>query len=173
MVEFAFIGAMLIPLTIETLQAGFYFYASASLDRAMAAATRQIRTGSIGAQALSADQFRNKVLCPLLSPGMSCSNVVTNVQTLPEALYPSGFYAFVNAGQTALITPQMDNTKTSFCTGTTGSYIFAQAFYAMPVFSPVWLSLFATNWKGWKVRFVSSSAAFKNEPFPGSSAGAC
>ena len=164
-VEFGFVGLLIVLLVLETVQAGFYFYSSAALERASTRSARQILTGSIANQGMTADDFRTKVLCPLLASGMRCSSVVTNIQTVSESLSPGGFYNYVNASQTGLITPAMDNTKTTFCPGQNGSYVYVQVYYAMPTFSPFWLALASTSWNGLNVHFIASTAAFKNEPF--------
>jgi Flp pilus assembly protein TadG len=173
-VEFAFVGALCIALVIETMQAGMFFYTSASLEMATTKAVRQIMTGAVSSQGLTAAQFRTNLLCPLLPAVMSCSNIVTNIRTVSEDVAPNGFYAFVNANQSAVVAPAMDNTQTSFCPGSTGSVVYAQIYYAMPVFSPTWRAFGATLWNGLTVHFVTSAAAFKNEPFQGvSQSGNC
>ena len=172
-VEFALIGLACLLLIIETMQAGLYFYTSASLDTATTKAMRQVMTGKVTNSGLTAAQFRSTVLCPLLPTAMSCSNVISNLQPVSEAVSPGGFYAFVNATQTGTISPTMDTTQTSFCPGTTGGVVYAQIFYAMPVFSPFWRLVNSTNWNGSLVHFVSSAAAFKSEPYPTSQQPAC
>ena len=164
-VEFAFIGGLCIWLILETMQAGLYFYTSASLEMAAGKAARQIIVGAVNSQGLTATQFRSNVLCPLLPGGISCANIVTNIRNVTEDVAPNGFYTFVNANQSAVIAPTMDNTQTTFCPGGSSSVVYMQVYYAMPVFSPTWLAVGATVWNGLKVHFVSAAAAFKNEPF--------
>ena len=127
-IEFAMVAPALVLLIVESLQIGLYFYTSASLEAATIAGARQILTGAVASQGLTATQFRTQILCPSLPGTMSCANVITNIQTVPEATSPAGFYSFVNASQTAIIQPAMDNTKTSFCAGTTGSYMYIQVY---------------------------------------------
>lgn len=169
-IEFAMIAPVLILLIVETLQAGFYFYTSASLNHATQYGARQILVGAVEQQGLTAAQFRTQVLCPQLPATMSCSNIITNIQNVPEGTNPNGFYAFVNSSQTGVVPPTMDNNQTSFCPGSTGSYVYIQAYYAMPLISPIWLAVGSTSWNGSTVHFVSSYAAFKNEPFTGGQA---
>ena len=64
----------------------------------------------------------------------------------------------------------MDDTKTAFCPGSSGSYVYVQVYYAMPTVSPVWRAL-ATTWNGAAVHFIGTSAAFKNEPFQSTATG--
>ncbi len=168
--EFALVVPAFLLLVIETLQLGLYFYTSASLDHATSDAARQILTGAVSQAGLTAAQFRTQVLCPALPGSMSCANIVTNILDVPEATSPGGFYTYLNASQTGITPPAMDNTKTSFCPGSTGSYVYIQVYYAMPVLSPIWTAT-AVNWNGSNVHFVSASAAFKNEPFQSAQTG--
>jgi Flp pilus assembly protein TadG len=172
-IEFAMVVPAFLLLIVETMQIGVYFYTSASLDHATTGAARQVLTGAVSSAGLTAAQFRTQTLCPLLPASMSCSNVITNIQNVPEAISPAGFYTYVNAGGTAIITPTMDNTKTSFCPGNAGSYVYIQVYYAMPVISPIWYAAASVNWNGGAAHFVSAAAAFKNEPFQSSSQPGC
>jgi len=167
-VEFGLIALFTLELVTEAMQAGLYLYTSAGLERATWSASRQIFTGSVSGQGLTAAQFRTNVLCPSISSvSLSCANLITNVQTVSEGVSPGGFYSLVNTAQTALIRPPLNNTQTSYCIGTDGSYVFVQVLYAMPVFSPIW-KLFATTYNSAPSYIVQSTAAFRNEPFQAS-----
>ena len=172
-VEFGLIGLASIELLTESMQAGLYFYTSAGVERATWTASRQILTGSVSGQALTATQFRSNILCPAISAmSLSCSNLITNVQTVSEGVSPGGFYGLVNATQTGLIQPSLNNSQTSYCIGTDGSYVFVQILYAMPVFSPFWRAV-ATSFNGAPSYIIQSTAAFRNEPFQSGTAAAC
>ena len=171
--EFAMVVPAFLLLVVETMQIGVYFYTSASLDHATNAAARQIMTGAVYSAGLTAAQFRTQILCPLLPASMSCSSIVTNIQNVPEAVSPAGFYTYVNANATAIIAPTMDNKLTSFCPGIRGSYLYVQVYYAMPVISPIWYAAASVNWNGDTVHFVSAASAFKNEPFQSSTQPNC
>jgi Flp pilus assembly protein TadG len=169
--EFALVVPAFLLLVVETLQLGLYFYISASLDHATSDAARQILTGAVGQAGLTATQFRTQVLCPALPGSMSCANIVTNVLDVPEATSPNGFYTYLNTTQTGIAPPSMNNALTSFCPGSTGSYVYIQVYYAMPVLSPIWMAAASVTWNGSTVHFVSASAAFKNEPFQSTGTG--
>jgi hypothetical protein len=129
-------------------------------------------TGAVASGALSATQFRTNLICPkLTATNLPCSNLVVNIQTLSEATSPGGFYTLLNSTQTGLAQPPLDNTKTSYCIGGSGSYVFLQVLYAMPVFSPIWRA-FATSYNGTSSYVLQSTAAFRNEPFQ-ATAGSC
>ena len=165
--------AMLLPLFLGVMfmiaQIGLYFYTSASLYYATAKAARQVMTGSVANQSLTADQFRNNVLCPLLPGSMPCSSIVTNVQVVPAGNYGAGWTALTNAN--GLNTPPMDNSKTSFCIGSGGSLVALQVYYAMPVLGIPQMLPGATTFNGQSVVFIDATAAWKNEPFTTSYAG--
>ncbi len=164
-VEFGLIALVSLELLTEAMQAGLYFYTSAGLEHATSKAARQILTGNASNQGLTAAQFRSNMICPALAAvNLSCGNMVSNIQTVSEDVYPNGFYQFVNNTQTTLIRPALDNSKTSYCIGAPGSYVFAQVLYAMPVFSPIW-RVYATSFNGAPSFILQSTAAFRNEPF--------
>ena len=173
-VEFTLIGSICISLVMETMQFGLYLYYSASLERAMTKASRQIMTGAVQSKGMTADGFRQTVLCPLLPSVMPCTNVITNLRTVPEDVAPNGFYAFLNASKTGIAPPAvMDNTKTAFCVGSSGSTVYAQSYYAMPLISPIWRAAIGQAWQGSTVSFLTSGAAFRNEPFSSLVSSAC
>ncbi len=172
-VEFALIGCGLVLLVIGTMQVGLYLYVSAAMEAAVTKAMRQVMTGAASSGAMTADQFRTNVLCPLLPSGLPCANVITNLVIVSQGTNPNGFYQFVNAAQSWIKPPTMDNTQTSFCTGTAGSVIYAQAYYAMPIIVPIVFSTVATQWQGKATYFVGAFAAFRNEPFQTTAQGAC
>lgn len=172
-IEFSLIGLACFGLVIETMQAGMYFYTSSELNNATAKAMRQVMTGTITQQGLTATQFRTNILCPYLPSVMPCSSVVVNMRSVAEDVYPNGFYKFVNSAQTALIMPTMDNNKTSFCSGGSGTVIYAQVYYAMPVFSMAWKMFGASSFAGSTVHLVPAAAVFRNEPFQASQSSTC
>lgn len=172
-VEFGLVGSLCILLIVETMQAGFYFYTSGALEFATAKAMRQVLTGNVATGGLTATQFRTTILCPLLPAAMPCSNVITNLRSVSQDPSSQGFYAFVTADQSAIIPPTMDNTQTNFCAGTTGTVIYAQVYYAMPVFSPAWRMIGATMFNGALAHFVGAASVFRNEPFQAGQAAAC
>lgn len=172
-VEFGLLAGVFVMLIVTVLQIGMYFYISASLDYATEKATRQIMTGSVSNQGLSAAQFRTQILCPYLPGAMSCANVITNIQTVTEGTNPGGFYPFLNASGTGVAPPTMNNSQTSFCIGTGGSYVYAQVYYAMPAFGAAWLLPNATTWNGSSVFFVGASSVFKSEPYQSSQTAGC
>ncbi|AWN34600.1 TadE/TadG family type IV pilus assembly protein [Methylobacterium radiodurans] len=169
-IEFAVAGPVLFIAMLEILQGGVFLYSSAAVERATVAAARAIQVGSLDStKAGTAANFREKVLCPALMPGMTCGNVVTNLQT--ANMTGAGYGAFVKPDLSALVAVTMDNNQTSYCPSAPKVYQYLQVFYAMPLFSPLWRSTVGQRWSvnGQTVVFVRSAAAFRNEPYTGSS----
>ena len=127
---------LFIGLVFVIAQVGLYFYYSTTLYYVTDAAMRQIMTGSVANQGLTAAQFRTQILCPLLPGAMSCSNIITNIQVVPDtsggANYWYNLTNYASAGNalgytlTGLDAPRMNNNNTSFCIGTGGSIVAAQ-----------------------------------------------
>ncbi|HXW73097.1 MAG TPA: TadE/TadG family type IV pilus assembly protein [Methylocella sp.] len=161
--EFALIAAPFIFSMMEIFQSALFVYYSASLNYATESAARQALVGSVQNGGLTATQFRTNLICPLLPSSMTCSNVIINVQGVPEALSPGGFYAFVS--NNSIVIPPLNNSQTSFCPGTPGSYVYLQVFYPMPLIGPTWLPFVTTTYQGQSVKLVSAYAAFKLEPY--------
>jgi Flp pilus assembly protein TadG len=179
--EFAMLMPLFAGLLFVIAQMGLYFYYSASLYYVTQAAARQILTGSVANQSLTAAQFRTTILCPLLPGSMSCSNVITNVQVVPEGSQPGGFYSLMNYVKTSsnplgytmtgLATVPMNNNKTSYCIGSPGAIVAISVYYAMPVLGISWFLNISSTYNGQSVIFINATAAFKNEPFTTSYAG--
>lgn len=167
-VEFALLLPLFTGFLFMILQVGLYFYYATYLSYATGVASRQIMTGAVASQGLTAAQFRDNVLCPALPGGMSCSNVITNVQVVPAGNSGAGWKALTTS--TGIVQPKLDNTKTSFCVGGGGSLVAVQVFYAMPVLGIPQMLPGATTFNNQSVIFIQSTAAIKNEPFTGSNA---
>jgi Flp pilus assembly protein TadG len=175
-IEFAILVPLLAGLMFMIAQIGLYFYFSTTLYYVTGKATREILTGAIANQGLTAAQYRNQILCPLLPGSMSCSNIITNIQVVPpwSGNTSGGFYSLTNIvanpsspegyTMTGLTTPPMNDNLTSFCIGSAGSIIVAQVYYAMPVLGiPAMMK--APTFNGQSVIFIGATSVLKNEPF--------
>ncbi len=175
-VEFAFLIPLFAGLVVMIAQVGLYFFNSTSLYYATEKATRQIMTGAVASQGLTAAQFRANVLCPLLPANMACANVITNIQVVPDASNGASYWynltnytvsasSPVGYTVTQLNQPTMDNNSTSFCIGSAGSIVATQVYYAMPVLAIAQMLPGASTFNGQSVIFLSATSVFKNEPF--------
>ncbi|WP_019903246.1 TadE/TadG family type IV pilus assembly protein [Methylobacterium sp. 77] len=168
-VEFALVGPLFFLALVEILQGGLYLFCSAAIDKATADAGRVIMLGALDANSASANGFRSNALCGNLLAGLSCDNVVTSLQSTTLGGTGGGYAIFVQSDERGLVSVPMDNSQTSYCTGAPGTYEYLQAFYAVPVFSPIWTVLNSTTWNGKTVVFARAAATFRNEPFTSAS----
>ncbi len=173
--EFAMIMPLFAGLVFVIAQVGLYFYYSASLYYVTQTAARQIMVGNVANQGLTAAQFQSNILCPLLPGAMSCNNVITNIQIVPEGTEPNGFYSLMNFASTSKnslgytmtglgFTPT-GSAKPSYCIGMPGAIVAVEVFYAMPVLGVSSILSQASTYNGQSVIFINATAAFKNEPF--------
>ncbi|GJE46532.1 TadE/TadG family type IV pilus assembly protein [Methylobacterium soli] len=163
-IEFAIIAPLVIVAIIETIQAGCYFYQTSQLAQATASAARQLQIGAVGITAPTLADFRTQILCPRLGAGMSCASIILSIQTVQPGTAPNGFYTYVKSDLSDIVRVATDGSQTPYCPGQSNSYVYIQAVYAMPVFSPAWIMLGRTS-NGRKVHFLNASAVFRNEPF--------
>lgn len=167
--EFAMIVPLLLIAVLEIFQSAAYLYCSAAVERATSLATRTIMVGGLAQEASTAAGFKSAALCPALMPGLSCANVIISLQTATVGPNAPGYAAFVKADLSGLIPTSMDISQAIYCAGSAGSYQYLQVFYAIPLISPIWKSISGQNWNGKVVTFVRSAAAFRNEPYTGTS----
>lgn len=165
-VEFALLIPVFVLLLIEILQGGLYVFCAAAVEKATSDAGRSVMIGALPTTASTAQGFRNNVVCANLLAGLSCSNIVTSLQTTTLTGSGTGYSKFVTTDETRLIPLAMDNSQTEYCTGAPGTYGYIQVFYAVPVFSPLWsAAASAVTWNGSRVVFTRAALAFRNEPF--------
>ena len=92
--------------------------------------------------------------------------MIVNVQTFSENVYPSGYYSLLNTSQSGLAMPPLDNTKTTYCIGSSGAYVLLQVVYPLPLLTNVFMNLPMTTFNGTRSLLLMSNATFRNEPFP-------
>ena len=170
-VEFGFVAAPFILTLVAVIIAGFTLYMRNALDNATQRIARKIMTGSVqqmmvNNKQLNASQFQANVVCPQLPAAFNCSNVIINIKTFSESAYPGGYYDFVNAQQSGLILPPLNNANTSYCIGNAGDFILLQILYPLPLLTGIFAGGALASYNGAKMMVLFSNAAFRNEPFP-------
>jgi len=147
------------------IEMGLYLKCRTDLDLVTQAGARQIMVGKTQStySSLTADQFKMNYLCPNLPSIISCSKLVVNA-TMFDASTTSGagFYTFVSGNPLAL---KVLRNQQTFCLGNGGSYVYLQVAYPMSQLA-AGLSILALLGGGTQDRYLVSSAAFRNEPFP-------
>jgi len=130
--------------------------------------TGVVQNTQVNGQPLSAQEFRDQILCPKLPSTMNCKDVFVNVSVFAEPTSltaPSPYTQFINASGTGLVTPALDNSKNSYCVGANASYVVIDVVYPLPLLATSYLTASAASYKGYPVRMLQSTATFKNEPF--------
>jgi Flp pilus assembly protein TadG len=123
-VEFALIGSTFLALLLFVFELGFILYAQMALDFAVKEAARQMQTGQqTVASGSSQTSFQSVVLCPFLSPLLSCTGVVVTLQP-------------VSTFQNPTTPPTQPFSTITVDPGVTGNLMLLQAFYTPTI--PIW-----------------------------------
>jgi Flp pilus assembly protein TadG len=191
-VEFAMVSVPFLGLLFAIFETAFVFFATQGVETAVAEAARAVMTGQAQSNSAvkTAAQFRDNYICnptapqkKVLPPFLTCSNLIVDVRVAS-----TGFGA-ANMAKDFASSP-----TNSYCTGAPGSIVIVRAIYPMPVYLDI-LSMASSSLKsgttgdttikagqtnftsadgvaGMK-RMLMGTAAFRNEPFPGSSGAVC
>jgi len=168
-VEFAIVSLPLFFTLLGIVEIGWGNFTQSRMDAA-------VQNTQVNGQPLTAQGFRDKILCPKLPSTMNCNDVFVNVSVFAEPTSltaPSPYTQFINASGTGLVTPALDNTKNSYCTGANASYVVVDVVYPLPLLTTSYLTASAATYNGYPVRMLQSTATFKNEPFTISGAAGC
>jgi Flp pilus assembly protein TadG len=161
-VEFAMIAPVFFTLLFASLETGLAYFANMTLQNGVMETSRLLRTGQAQKSNMSQAAFRN-ALCAEISPLLSCdgSKLFVDVRS---------FTSFGNPAYPAPLDGEgnMNGGLDSFSPGQssmngTQTIVLYRAFYKWQLFTPLFGQYFA-NMSG-NIRLLSSSAAFKNEPF--------
>ncbi len=166
-VEFAIVGGMFITTIVFVMMLGLLVYMGQALDRATAVAARQIMTGAVQKQGLSQSAFLTTVVCPALPAIFICGNVIVNIQTVPEAAQPNGYYAFANGNQTALLIPTLSNASSQYNPGIQTDYVYLQVIYPITILPKFMMTIFGSGstFNGSPAYLSISTTAFRNEQY--------
>ncbi len=172
-VEFAMIALPLFFMIIGVIEIGYGNFTQSRMDAAIQSTARLIMTGAVqntqsNGQPLTAQQFRDQILCPKLPSTMNCNNVFVNVQVFAEPTstgVPSPYLQFVNASGTGLVTPALDNNLNGYNVGIGASYVVVDVVYPLPLLATSYLTPDVMIYQGRRSRLLQSTVTFKNEPF--------
>jgi Flp pilus assembly protein TadG len=154
-VEFGFVAMPFFALLMAILETGLMFFAGQTLDTAVGNAARMIRTGQAQAQGFDEDRFRAQV-CELASIVLDCENKLKlDVKVFPD---------FDSIDLTPGIGDdgEVDDAGFTFEPGHGSDIVVVRAFYNWPIFTNFMASLDT----GGGSHLLSTTVAFRNEPFP-------
>lgn len=155
-IEFAMIAPVFFLLIFGIIETGILFFADSTLQHATDDAARQVRTGQIQSQNLSATDFRNSI-CAEIAAIMNCdSNLQIDLRSFSN-------FSSANFPPPLDKNGQLDPNLDKFQPGNAGDVVLLRTFYTWGVMTPL-LAPFLSNMSGSK-RLISATAAFRNEPF--------
>jgi Flp pilus assembly protein TadG len=152
-VEFSFLAAPFLALTIGIIQTALVFFAGQALETAATTASRLIMTGQAQTQGLSAAQFKQQV-CNLLQALPNCSgNLYVDVETFSS-------FGSINLGL-PITDGNLNTSNLGFNPGIAGDVVMVRLYYPFPVyFNVVGLNNLSGGYS-----LLTATAVFQNEPF--------
>ena len=164
-IEFALIAPTFFLLIFAILETGLVFFADMTLENAVQTTGRLIRTGQAQNQNLTQDQFR-AALCDKVSFLLSCDSgsLLIDVRSFTNfgmAGYPQALDAQGN------LNPDLNSYQPGGSSQVNGqnAIVLVRAFYKWPLLTPLFGHYFSNMGDGSNLRLISSSVAFKNEPY--------
>ena len=130
-VEFAMTVVPFLGFIFAILQVALYHFALQALDAATRTASRQIMTGTVQARALSADDFKTTLLCPALKMPLACGKIVVSITKVSSAPTAPNVAPFIQASIPDLVPVNLDGSKSTFCPGVSGDYLFIDVAYSL------------------------------------------
>jgi Flp pilus assembly protein TadG len=156
-IEFALIAPVFFALLFAIIETATMFFASQVLETMTQDSARQIMTGQAQNGALSATQFHDNVVCPMIPALFTCTSVYVDVESFSQFSSVSvstpidGSGNFINNMQ--------------YNPGGPCAIVMVRLFYQWPLYV-TGLGYNISNMSG-NQRLLSASAAFKNEPYNG------
>lgn len=157
-VEFALVSLPLLMLIFGVLELALVLLVVSTLDSATMAASREIRTGEFQTSAANAKADFKALVCQRMNwlNGQCASNLTVDVQTVDD------FSGLASA-------PAPDFTVkppvTCFTAGNPGDIVLVRAYFQWKLFTPLLNVALENMGAGSGVRLISSTTAFRNEPF--------
>ena len=157
-IEFAMVAAPFLYLLMAIFETGLMLFAEYIIENGVAKAARQIRTGQVQTQGMSAGQFKTLV-CGNLAAFLDCdANLNVDVRS------------FTKFADVSLPAPLNDDgtmsesvtTSASFDPGDAMEVVVVRTYYGWKLFTPGISHL--SNMAGDK-RLLTAGAAFRNEPY--------
>lgn len=153
--EFAIVALPFFTLMFAALDFGLMRFATSTLENGISEAARQIRTGQVAANGITAQQFR----------AMVCENIELLLQCDQRlGVDVRVFDSFADVDFPAAIDANGNLTGAfQFQPGAPGDIVLVRVFYNWPMLTPIFGDAMS-NMSG-NGRLLSASAAFRNEPF--------
>ena len=162
-VEFALVTPIYLLLTFSISEIGMASFADLVLQNAVQASGRLIRTGQAQAQGMSQSQFRANV-CARISFIMNCDagNLLMDIRSFTNF---GGANLPAPIDQGGNVNPNLNAYQIGSSSLVNGQnpIVVVRVFYKWPLHSPGFSEVFSNA--GNDIRLISSSVAFRNEPY--------
>jgi Flp pilus assembly protein TadG len=147
-VEFALVAAPFIGLLAALIQTFLVFFAQQLLESVVQQSSRQILTGQVQSQQMTAAQFQT-VVCNQVAILFNCSGLMVDVQVA------SSWSSATTSAPTLTYNAQGQVTNTwQFVPGNAGDIVVVRVMYLWPIF------MFSSQGS----QMIMATAAFQNEP---------
>jgi Flp pilus assembly protein TadG len=150
-VEIALVMPVLLLLLFAMIETIYMFFIAIVLEGATADASRQIRTGQVQKAGAPVAAFRDE-LCRGMSGVVDCADLRVSVRNFAQ-------FREANA-----VAEDGNNVGNAFAPGNAGDIIVATVTYKYDFITPLLRELLIRE-DGDGARLISSSSAFRNEPF--------
>jgi Flp pilus assembly protein TadG len=153
-VEFGMVAAPFLALMFAIMETALVFFASQTLETAVADSARLIMTGQAQSQSFDATAFKNSV-CSKIGGLFNCqAGLYVDVKTYPK---------FADVDNSPPTIKPDGSIATSYNAGGPGDIVVVRLMYQWPVYASL-LGFNLSNVAGNK-RLLIATAAFRNEPY--------
>jgi Flp pilus assembly protein TadG len=158
-VEFALISLPMLVMIFGLLELAMVFLVTTALDSATQAASRQIRTGAFQNSGQTSMQDFKNLVCQRMTwlQGECQSNLFLDVQTFSN-------YSSLATAKTA-DTSAFDPNSLCFRVGAPTDIVLVRVYFQWGLITPLLVPAFENMGGGSGKRLLSSTTAFRNEPY--------
>jgi Flp pilus assembly protein TadG len=156
-VEFALLATPFFMLIFGIFELGLIFLVSTTLENAITASGRQIRTGEAQAAGTTAAQFKTSICNNMTWLGSACaSNLNVDVRTYTN-------FTGITTPPSPVVNGAVNPAAMTWSPGGSGDIVVVRAYYSWQVITPL-LNPTLIN-LGSNKRLISATIAFRNEPY--------
>jgi Flp pilus assembly protein TadG len=152
-VEFGMVMFPFFTMMFVMIETAMVFFASQTLETAVADSSRLIMTGQANAQGLNADTFKNAVCARIYGLFNCCSGMYVDAKTYTDFSSVDNTVKYDTSG----------NPITTWQPGNPSDIVVVRLLYQWPITVPLVQSFLADP--SAKTRMLVATAAFRNEPF--------
>ncbi len=160
-IEFAMIGGPFLYLLAATFEIGLMLFAEYVIENGTANASRQIRTGEVQTNGVTASDFK-QIVCGNIDAFLDCQNRLyvdvrsfTDFSSVPDPIPPA-----ISSDSEGTI-----SSASQFDPGEALEVVIVRVYYDWKLFTPNIPGLGQLSNLAGGRRLLSASAAFRNEPF--------